>query len=148
MRIAVGNDHGGYPLRTAVLELLEQGGHQVIDFGIPEPEPCDFVDYARQVALAVRDGQADLGVLMCGTGVGMSIAANKIDGAYAAHCHDTYTARMARRHNAANIITLGGRVVGPELAKDILSVFLETEPSADDRYQRRRRQVVALEAER
>ncbi len=147
MRIAIGNDHGGYPLRAAVVEVITSLGHRAIDFGTAEAEPCDYPDYARQVAIAVREGEADRGILMCGTGIGMAIAANKVKGIYAALCHDTYSARMARSHNAANIITMGGRVIGAGLAKEILRVFLETEPSPDPRHQRRRAQVAAdLEA--
>lgn len=145
MRIAVGNDHGGYPLREVVMEVINTLGHEVIDFGTSEAQSCDYADYARQVAVAVREGRADLGVLMCGTGIGMAIAANKVKGVYAALCHDTYSAQMARNHNAANIITMGGRVIDPRLAEEILTVFLQTEPSPEARHQRRRGKVTELE---
>ena len=146
MRIAVGNDHAGYPLRGAVLEVIESWGHEVLDFGTAEQQSCDYPDYACQVAEAVRDGDADLGVLMCGTGLGMAITANKVRGVYAAPCSDTYSARMARSHNAANVLTMGERVVGPGLAQDILTVFLQTEISPEAKHQRRREKVTRLEA--
>lgn len=145
MRIAVGNDHAGHPLRSAVLEVIKSLDHQVIDFGTSEPASCDYPDYARQVAAAVRDGRADLGVLMCGTGIGMSIAANKVGGVRAALCHDSYSARLARSHNAANVITMGSRVIGPGVAEEVLTVFLQTEPSTDPKHQRRRDKVTDLE---
>ncbi len=146
MRIAVGNDHAGHPLRSAVLEVIESLHHEVIDFGTSEPDRCDYPDYAQQVAVAVRDGRADLGVLMCGTGIGMAIAANKVSGVNAALCHDTYSARLARSHNAATIIAMGGRVIGPEVAKEVLAVFLQTQLSPEPRHRRRRAKVDALAA--
>lgn len=146
MRIAVGNDHAGYPLRAVVLEVIHSLGHQVLDFGTTEEQSCDYPDYARQVAEAVRDGRAELGVLMCGTGLGMAITANKVRGVCAAPCSDTYSARMARSHNAANVLTMGGRVVGPGLAREILTAFLRTEVSDEAKHQRRREKVAQLEA--
>lgn len=126
MRIAVGADHGGVALKRALVEALRAGGHDVIDLGTPDEKPCDYPGFARAVAEAVAGGRAERGVLCCGTGIGMSIAANKVRGVRAAVVSDAYGARMARAHNDANVLCLGGRVVGVELAKDCLRAFLET----------------------
>ncbi len=146
MRVAVGNDHAGYPLRTPLIELIESSGHQVVSFGTDNEHLVDYPRFAAEVAGAVRDGQADLGVVICGTGIGSSIAANKIEGIYCALCSDPYSTRMARRHNDANVIALGARVLGPDLAVDILKTFLETQPSNGPRHVRRRQQVQQIEA--
>ena len=146
MHIAVGNDHGGYCLRAVVSRVISSLGHQLIDFGNSKEESCDYPDYARQVAEAVCEGRADVGVLMCGTGLGMAIAANKVRGVYAVVCSDVYSARMARSHNAANVLTMGGRVVGAGLAQEILTVFLQTQVSDEAKHKRRRRKVTQLEA--
>jgi ribose 5-phosphate isomerase B len=145
MRVAVGFDHGGWTLRDTILETLREDGHEVLDLGARSPEPSDHPDSALAVAQAVAHGQVDLGVLACGTGIGMAIAANKVKGAYAANVSDEYSARMARRHNGANIVTVGGRTVGPELARDIICVFLNTDLDPDERYERRRRKIRDLE---
>ena len=146
MRVAVGNDHAGYPLRAPLIELIESSGHQVISYGTDSEHPVDYPRFAAKVARAVRDGQADLGVVICGTGIGSSIAANKIEGVYCALCSDPYSTRMARRHNDANVIALGARVLGPDLAVDILKTFLETQPSNEPRHVRRRQQIQQIEA--
>ncbi len=146
MRVAVGNDHAGYPLRTPLIELIESAGHQVVSFGTDSEYPVDYPRFAAKVAGAVRDGQADLGVVICGTGIGSSIAANKVEGVYCALCSDPYSARMARRHNDANVIALGARVIGPDLVVDILKTFLESKPSSAARHIRRRQQVQQIEA--
>ena len=146
MRIAVGNDHAGYPLRAPLIELIESSGHQVVSFGTDNEEPVDYPRFAAEVANAVRDGHADIGVVICGTGIGSSIVANKVEGVYCALCSDPYSARMARRHNDANVIALGARVLGPDLAVDTLKAFLETQPSNKPRHVRRRQQVQQIEA--
>lgn len=145
MRIALGSDHAGLALRNPILEALGELPVEVLDFGVFEAVPVDYCAYAEPVARAVASGEADLGILVCGTGVGMAIAANKVPGAYAAHASDPYTARMAREHNAANILTLGGRVVGPGLAQEIVRAFVTAQPSSDERHVRRRNQFVELE---
>jgi len=145
MRVAVGFDHGGWTLRDTILETLREDGHEVLDLGARSPEPSDHPDFALAVARAVAGGQADLGVLACGTGIGMAIAANKVEGAYAANVSDEYSARMARRHNGANIVTVGGRTIGPELARDIIRAFLTTDVDPNERYERRRRKIRDLE---
>jgi ribose 5-phosphate isomerase B len=146
MRVALGVDHGGIALKHALCELVQSMGHEVVDFGCHSAEACDYPDYALAVAEAVARRDCDLGVLMCGTGLGMSIAANKVRGAYAAHCHDPYSARMARSHNGANVLAMGARVIGPELALEVARAFLEAEPSDAERHQRRRRKVRDIEA--
>ena len=146
MRVALGNDHAGLPLRAVVIGLLESLGHDLVDFGTDQERPADYPYFAARVAQAVRDGEADLGVVICGTGIGSSITANKIRGGYCALCNDAYSARMARSHNAANVIALGARVIGPGLAEEILRVFLAAEPSADPRHVRRRKLVDRVQA--
>lgn len=145
MRVAFGCDHAGLVLREAVMQALADLSVEVVDFGTFETTPADYCVYAEPVARAVASGEAELGILVCGTGVGMAIAANKVPGAYAAHASDPYTARMAREHNAANILTLGGRVVGPGLAQDIVRAFVTAQPSTNERHVRRRSQFVDLE---
>jgi len=145
MKIAFGCDHAGLILREAVAEVLAEVGAEVVDYGTFDTSSTDYCLYAEPVARAVAEGEADLGILVCGTGVGMAIAANKVRGAYAAHASDTYTARMAREHNAANVLTMGSRVVGEGLAEDIVRAFLATEPSSAERHERRRGQVRRLE---
>lgn len=145
MRIALGSDHAGLALRDPILETLAELSVEVLDYGVFDAAPVDYCTYAEPVARAVASGEADLGILICGTGVGMAIAANKVPGAYAAHASDSYTARMAREHNAANILTLGGRVVGPGLAQEIVRAFVTAQPSSDERHVRRRSQFVELE---
>jgi ribose 5-phosphate isomerase B len=145
MRVAVGCDHGGYALKAEVLAEVRELGYSALDFGTHDAKAVDYPDLARAVAQAVVTGEADLGVLICGTGIGMSIAANKVRGAYAAHANDCYSARMARLHNGANILALGGRVLGPDLARLLVTTFLTTEPSAEERHQRRRGLIAGLE---
>lgn len=125
MRIAIGSDHGGFGLKQEIIRHLERRQVEVKDFGAFDESPSDYPDFAGAVAKAVADGEYDLGILVCGTGVGVSIAANKVPGIRAALCHDTFSARMARRHNDANILALGERVVGRGLALDIVDEFLK-----------------------
>ena len=146
MKVAMGNDHAGFPLREAVREAVEALGHELVDFGTAAQKSCDYPEVAVGLARAVAAGEADLGLLFCGTGIGMSIAANKVRGAYAARAEDCYAARMAREHNGANILTFGGRTIGPGLAQDVVTVFLTTEPSPDPRHLRRQGKVKEAEA--
>lgn len=146
MRIAIGADHAGYALKTILIAHLQAQGIEVMDLGTHSPDSVDYPDYARAVAEAVARGEADYGVLICGTGVGMSIAANKVPGIRAAAVSDVYTAKMSRAHNNANILCLGGRVVGPGLAQEILDVWLRT-PFEGGRHERRIAKIHALEAD-
>lgn len=125
MRIAVGADHGGFQAKGAVVEYLRSKGYEVVDFGTASPDSCDYPDIAQPVCRSVLAGEYDLGVLICGTGIGMSIAANRIPGIRAALCGDTFSARMAREHNDANVLCLGGRVLGLGLMLDIIDAYLQ-----------------------
>jgi ribose 5-phosphate isomerase B len=136
MRIAVGSDHRGFEVKQQLLELLPALGHEAIDEGTNSQESVDYPDYAARVSRLVVAGQVDRGILICGTGIGMSIAANRHRDIRAALCHEAYTARMSREHNNANVLCLGGRVLGPEIALDIVGTWVETE-FAGGRHQRR-----------
>jgi len=126
MRIALGSDHGGYTLKAEIARWLEERGYEVRDFGTDNANiNVDYPDFIRPVAQAVAAGECDLGIALCGTGIGASIVANKVPGVRAALCTDTYMARMSREHNDANVLCLGGRVIGVGLALDIVATWLE-----------------------
>lgn len=125
--IAIASDHGGYDLKQLLIEDLRAKGHEVLDLGTNGPESVDYPDYADLMAAAIKDGKAGRGVLLCGSGIGISIAANRHPQLRAALVHDALTARLSRLHNDANVIVMGGRILGIELAKDCLDVFLKTE---------------------
>ncbi|HZK54615.1 MAG TPA: ribose 5-phosphate isomerase B [Desulfosporosinus sp.] len=127
MRVALGSDHGGYELKKVILKHLEAQGFKVEDFGTYTSNSVDYPKYGFSVGNAIIKGQADLGIVICGTGQGMSMAANKISGIRAAVCSETFSARMARAHNNANVLSLGARVIGAGLALDIVDIFLQTE---------------------
>ena len=126
MKIALGADHGGFQLKETIKEWLMEKGYEVSDKGTYDEQSCDYPDYAKAVALEIAGGNADRGVLVCGTGIGMSISANKVKGIRAAVCGDTFSARMSRLHNDANVLALGQRVTGAGLALDILELWLNT----------------------
>lgn len=136
MRIGIGNDHTAVELKNIVTEHLEEAGFEVVDFGAMEGERCDYPVPGREVAEAIVSGEVDKGVLICGTGIGISLAANKVPGIRAAVCSEPYSAKMAALHNDAQIIAFGARVVGSEMAKMIVDTFLETEFEGD-RHQNR-----------
>ena len=125
--IAIASDHGGYELKTSLIKDIEARGLTVIDLGTDGPDSVDYPDFADALARVIRDGKAARGILLCGSGIGISIAANRHPELRAALVHDGLTARLARQHNDANVLVMGGRLVGPELAKDCLDVFLKTE---------------------
>jgi ribose 5-phosphate isomerase B len=127
MRVALGSDHGGYELKEAILKHLEAQGLEVQDLGTHSTDSVDYPKYGFAVGNAIIKGEADLGIAICGTGQGIAMAANKISGIRAAVCSETFSARMAREHNNANVLTLGGRVIGVGLALDIVDIFLKTE---------------------
>ncbi len=147
MRIAIGNDHAALDARVQVMDLLSQLGHEAVDFGTAEEGSVDYPDFALAVALAVRRGDADLGILICGTGIGMSIAANKVRGIRAALCHSEVTARMARLHNDAQILCLGARVLDAATVETCVRVFLAT-AFEGGRHARRVAKMMAIEEER
>ena len=135
--IAIGSDHGGFELKQEIIAHLKKRGLEYRDFGTYTPESCDYPVYGKAVARAVASGACDRGIIICGTGIGISITANKIPGIRAALCTDCFCAEATRLHNDANILALGGRVVGPGLALKIVDTFLDTPFSGDERHKRR-----------
>lgn len=135
--IAIGSDHGGYELKQEIMEHLKERNIEYIDCGSYSKESCDYPDYAKKVAEAITSKQAEYGILVCGTGIGISIAANKIKGIRAALCHDCFSAEATKLHNDANILAMGARVVGPGLALKIVDTFIDTPFSNDERHIRR-----------
>ena len=146
MRVAIGSDHAGFALKQELVRFLEERGLEVIDVGTHSQESCDYPDFARAVCEKVRTGEAERGVLICGTGIGMAIAANKVPGIRAACCTEPYSARLTRQDNDSNVLTLGARVVGPGMAREILEVWLAT-PFAGGRHQRRIDKIAQMENE-
>ena len=144
MRIAVGSDHGGFNLKRVIIEYLEERGIEYKDFGCYTCEPVDYPDIALPVAKSVAEGRFDRGILICGTGIGISIAANKVSGIRAALCHDCFSARASREHNDANILAMGERVIGPGLAREIVDIWLRTEFEGG-RHERRVNKIKAAE---
>ena len=147
MKIACGFDHAGFPLKEYALETLREAGHEVLDLGTDSTAPVDYPDVAVKVARAILDGEAERGVLICGSGAGVAIAATKIDGIRAATIHDTYTAHQAVEHDDVNVLCLGARVVGPALAADILRAFAGARFTEEERHVRRLAKIHAIEEE-
>jgi RpiB/LacA/LacB family sugar-phosphate isomerase len=148
MRIAIGADHGGYPLNERVIAELRAAGHEIEDFGTHDgTQPDDYPDYARLVGEAVRDARAEVGIVICGSGVGASVAANKLRGVRAALCGDTYSAHQSREHDDCNVLCLGARVVGVELAMEIVRAFVAARFTGEERHLRRLAKVNEIERE-
>ncbi len=147
MKIAIGCDHGGINLKPELIKYLESKNVEYKDFGCYDKTSVDYVDYAEKVAKAVQKGECDLGILICGTGIGMSIAANKFKGIRCGHCHDGFSAKMTRLHNDANILAFGERVIGVGLMTEIVENFIFTEFSGDERHVRRVNKISAIEEE-
>lgn len=147
MKIGLGSDHAGLRLKSAIAACLLEQGHELLDLGTSSEDSCDYPDFARQVAEAVRDGRCERGVLVCATGIGMAVCANKVRGVRAGACNDLYTARFSRLHNDLNVLCLGERVIGPGLALEIVRVWLETSFEGG-RHQRRLNLIRAMEDER
>ncbi len=147
MKVAIGADHGGYSLKSVLAEYLGMLGHAVNDCGTHGPEAVDYPDYARSVATLVRTGGAERGILICGSGVGACVAANKFPGIRAAICHDTFSARQGVEDDDINVLCLGARVIGPELAKEIVRSFLGATFSQAERHVRRLGKVADIEKE-
>jgi ribose 5-phosphate isomerase B len=143
--VAIGFDHAGFPLRDRLLPLIEQLGHTALDFGTDNATPIDYPDKALEVGRAVASGQAERGILVCGSGAGVSVAATKIRGVRAATIHDEYTAHQGVEHDAVNVLCLGGRVIGSEVAAEIVVAFLAAEVSMEERHVRRRAEVDEIE---
>ncbi|MCS7159435.1 MAG: ribose 5-phosphate isomerase B [Gemmatales bacterium] len=146
MRIALGSDHRGYEKRLKIVDFLRHLGHDPLDLGVFVREACDYPDFAFQVAFAVSEGRADRGILVCGTGIGMCIAANKVPGVRAALCCDIITAEMSRRHNDANVLCLSGDLLGDEVVQRMVRVWLET-PFEGGRHARRLEKIARFEQE-
>ncbi len=144
MKIAIGCDHGGFQLKNEIITFLKENGYEVKDFGTYSEESCDYADYSLKVAETVAAKEYTYGILICGTGIGISIAANKVPGIRAALCSDTFSAHATREHNDANILAMGQRVVGPGLALDIVKTFLTSEFQGD-RHIRRINKITAIE---
>ncbi|MCK5762046.1 MAG: ribose 5-phosphate isomerase B [Candidatus Izimaplasma sp.] len=137
MKIALGADHGGYSHKEAIKKHLIQRGFEVKDYGTYSEDSCDYNDFAKLVAESVRDHKYDRGILICGTGIGMSIMANKVEGIRAALVHDLFTAEATRLHNNTNVLTMGGRVIKEELALEIVDIWVDTKFSNEERHVRR-----------
>ena len=146
MKIAIGADHGGFPLKEELADILRKAGHEVDDLGAHQyNSQDDYPDFALAVARTVAEGTARRGIVVCGSGVGASVAANKVKGARAALCHDTYSARQGVEHDDLNVLCLGGRIIGIELAKEIVKAFLDAEFSGEERHQRRLSKIIAAD---
>ena len=147
MNLAVACDHGGFPLKARMIEELRKMGHQVADLGTDSTEAVDYPDYARAVAQAVLQGRAERAVLICGSGAGASVAANKFRGIRAATCHDSFSARQCVEDDDVNVLCLGARVIGPELAADLVRDYVNARFSGAERHRRRLGEIAAFEAD-
>jgi len=145
MRLAIGGDHAGFPLKGPIIDALRDWGHEVVDLGTHSTEPVDFPDITQAVCARVVDGVADRAILVCGTGVGACIAANKIDGIRAALCHDVYSAHQSVEHDDVNVLCLGAQIVGLPLALDLLRAFLAARFSDEEQFRRRVQKIADLE---
>ncbi len=145
MRIAIAADHAGFEYKQALAKYVAELGHAVLDLGTSSPAPVDYPDFAEAVGQAVLDGRAERGVLVCGSGVGASVAANKLPGIRAGLCHDTYSAHQGVEHDDMNVLVLGSRVIGPEVARELVRAFLGATFSHEERHERRLAKVRALE---
>lgn len=145
MKIAIGCDHGGFNLKTALKKILEKENVEYVDFGCYNTDSVDYNDYALPVCQAVVKKEADFGILICGTGIGMSIVANKIKGIRCGHCHDVFSAKMTREHNDANVLSFGERVIGAGLMEEIVKAFIYTPFSGEEKHIRRINKIKTLE---
>jgi RpiB/LacA/LacB family sugar-phosphate isomerase len=145
MQLVIGADHAGFPLKEQLLPFLRQDGHSVLDIGTFSTAPVDYPDYSEAVALAVRDGRAERGILICGSGVGASVAANKIPGIRCSNCDDTYSAHQGVEHDNMNVIALGARVIAYMLAEDLVSAYLKAKFTGEARHVRRLEKIRLLE---
>jgi RpiB/LacA/LacB family sugar-phosphate isomerase len=145
MRIAIGSDHAGFELKQHVIAFLQKDGHEALDVGTSNLEPVDYSDFAEAVGLVVQEGRAERGIVICGSGVGACIAANKVPGIRAGMCHDTYSAHQGVEHDAMNVLVLGGRVIGEELAHELVRTFFNARFTGEERHLRRLAKVRAME---
>ena len=145
MKIAVACDHGGLNLKNAVIQYVTKLGHEAIDFGTYTTDSCDYPDYAQKASESVANGECERGILVCSSGIGVSIVANKVPGIRCAHCHDLYCAKYTRLHNDANMIAFGEKVVGEGLMQELVYTFLTTEFEGGERHERRVAKIKAIE---
>jgi ribose 5-phosphate isomerase B len=146
MKIVLGCDHAGFSLKQIVLDTIRKAGHQVLDVGTDSPAPVDFPDIAEKVGSAIIEKRAQRGILLCGSGVGACIAANKITGVYAGVCHDVYSAHQGVEHDDMNVLCLGSRIIGPELARELVQAYLAARVSKEERYRRRVEKIRRIES--
>ncbi len=146
MRVAVAVDHAGFPLKDEVIRAVRDAGHETIDLGAFTTEPSDYPDFAQKLGHAIVEGKADRGILVCGSGIGASIAANKIKGIYAGVCHDVYSAHQGVEHDDMNVLCLGARIIGPALVPELINAFLAAKFSGEARHRRRVAKIRGLEA--
>ncbi|MCC6261094.1 MAG: ribose 5-phosphate isomerase B [Anaerolineales bacterium] len=151
MRVVIGCDHGGFPLKEVVLETVKKMGHEIIDVGTFSAEAVDFPDFTKKLGEKIQSGEAERGILICGSGVGAAIAANKMKGVYASICHDTYSAAQGVEHDMMNVLCLGGRVIGPEVVKVLIPAFLNAKylgsEKGGERFARRVSKIIKMEAD-
>ena len=145
MKVAVACDHAGFPLKDTVMDAIRKAGHEVIDLGTNSTAPVDYPDIAEKLGRAIQRGEADRGVVICGSGVGAAVAANKMVGVRAGLCHDTYSARQCVEHDDVNVLSLGGRVIGPEVAVEVVHAFLAAKFTGEERHMRRLNKILAIE---
>ena len=145
MKIAIGSDHAGFALKKALSDYVRTLGHEIVDLGTYSPDPVDYPDYAEKVGAALMRGDAERGIMICGSGVGASVAANKMPGIRAGLCHDTYSAHQSVEHDDINMLVLGERVIGPELARELVKTFLAARFTGEERHARRLGKVRDLE---
>ena len=145
MRVAIAFDHAGFSLKPVVIEAVREAGDEVLDLGTDSPTPVDYPDFAEKLGHALQEKKAERGILVCGSGVGACIAANKLKGIYAGLCHDTYSAHQGVEHDDMNVLCLGARIIGPEMVKEIIASFLGARFTAEERHVRRVSKVRKLE---
>jgi ribose 5-phosphate isomerase B len=145
MKITIGSDHAGFELKKSLIDYLHQCGHELLDVGTDSTAPVDYPDYAEAVARGVLQGGSERGILICGSGVGASVAANKIPGIRAGLCHDGYSAHQGVEHDNINILVLGSRVIGPELARDLCITFINARFTNEERHRRRLQKIHSIE---
>jgi ribose 5-phosphate isomerase B len=145
MRLTIGSDHAGFDLKKTLIDHLRQSGHQVNDVGTRNTDPVDYPDFAEAVALSLLRGECERGILICGSGVGAAVAANKIPGVRAGLCHDGYSAHQGVEHDDVNVLVLGARVIGSELAKDLCTIFLKARFTGEERHRRRLAKTLSIE---
>lgn len=147
MKVAVGCDHGGFDLKGVIIDFLKKEGHEVIDLGTNSKEPCDYPDFSLAVGKCVAEKKADRGIILCGSGVGASVAANKVPGVRAGLCHDTFSAHQGKEDDDTNVLCMGARVIGPQLALEVLKAWMHAEFSGAERHVRRLQKVLKIESD-